>query len=547
MAGPNGPASGMPPAGALPSEPAPTPSPEPARSPPQRPADSLSRASPADAAAEAPPVRTPLRTPLPKELPSVTAARQKALAGGAPPTVGQPMLTPARPKVAEPHMQPLGRITPGTVQGASRVGQRLAGVQVNTPNLPRKHSPWAMALAAAAHVAVVWLMLQHVPKIPWGLGPSPGSPGFVFTFRPVATLLLLDESPQRGEGERATPQSGAKPVVVAAPSAQLLERQITTTVPELTPDPRPAEPEPAAAAPARDASPSVVDRPNESAKVPAAVAQTTNTSRATDGANVNPTPEAAAPLRVVPTPVSPTPSPPAPSPPAPAPPPLALAPPTPVATAAPTPPPTPSPPAPTPPAPTPPAPTPPAPAAPKPQPAVVVEINLPVPPTVRPAPPTAAAAPSPSAVQVIVNVPMGAGLPATLSVPGVGGAGAAGSGLGGPAAGAVGAAGPGGPAGVAGAIGPARSASGARVPLNLSLPGLRGPFADTRPKSLADQANEQLRRGLATTKIEDGVKASKKSDCVGSATQEDGSVKAPSGGLLALPKLIFDAATGKCK
>ncbi len=84
--------------------------------------------------------------------------------------------------------------------------------------------------------------------------------------------------------------------------------------------------------------------------------------------------------------------------------------------------------------------------------------------------------------------------------------------------------------------------------MNLQLPSLRGPYATpAKSRSLSDMANEQLRRGLATTQIEQGVIDAKKPDCIGTAKQDDGSIKSPGGGLLALPKLVFDAATGKCK
>jgi hypothetical protein len=72
-------------------------------------------------------------------------------------------------------------------------------------------------------------------------------------------------------------------------------------------------------------------------------------------------------------------------------------------------------------------------------------------------------------------------------------------------------------------------------------PLLRGPFATPQRRSLADMANEQLRRGKPKDALAEGVEGAGRDDCL-HAPEKEGSV----GGLLALPSIAERALTGKC-
>ncbi len=479
-------------------------------------------------------------------------------------------------------------------------GQALRRVPVwqrPRPSLP------VLIFALVVHALFLWLLAQYVPTLP-AFSSSPGdgaagAPAFNFTFRPIATLLLLDESAQRPEGALTEAQAArAKQAVLSTNPVLVVDRNLTTTVPQITADrdpvegapvpvvslrpsvelaapPPPApvpEPAPTLAPPAPTASPKVID--GSSMKLTADPAALPRPALAAPGVTTDDTLQSAPTIPALPPPPKPEPvrrnlaSAPqqaAPSavealrPLASAAQPQAVQPLTlqitlPARAPAP-------------------VPAPAATAAPVAQPAATAAS------VAAPAPATAAAAnpsaPS-SAVQVIVNVPVGPGqglpsnLPSSLSVPGsAGGAGGAtaaggaggvagsgggtgtGSGAGGAAgsAGAVGAGSTGAGAGgaAAGSARAAQAGASAARPLNMQLPG--GPYAPQRQRSLADLANEQLRRGMATSQMERGVGAAGKQDCVSaqSATASTPQGQVAMGGLLALPGLVWDAATGKCK
>lgn len=129
---------------------------------------------------------------------------------------------------------------------------------------------------------------------------------------------------------------------------------------------------------------------------------------------------------------------------------------------------------------------------------------------------------------------------------GAGGSGGVGSGSGA----IVGPALPGGPG--AGAGSGAGSGAAPRAPATatpaparpLVLPNLSnlpGPYREPTRRSLADMANEQLRRGKLRDPLAEGVEASKVDDCA----------RAPGGtptmgGLLAAPGLVAKALDGRC-
>lgn len=69
-----------------------------------------------------------------------------------------------------------------------------------------------------------------------------------------------------------------------------------------------------------------------------------------------------------------------------------------------------------------------------------------------------------------------------------------------------------------------------------------GPFRDRR-RSLADMANEQLRRGKPRDPLAEGMEGAGRDDCLhGSTTGGTPTV----GGLLAAPQLLNRALTDKC-
>ena len=67
-----------------------------------------------------------------------------------------------------------------------------------------------------------------------------------------------------------------------------------------------------------------------------------------------------------------------------------------------------------------------------------------------------------------------------------------------------------------------------------------GPFRVQR-RSLADMANEQLRRGKPKDPLAEGMEGAARDDCL-HAPKEEGNV----GGLLAAPQLAARALAGKC-
>lgn len=489
---------------------------------------------------------------------------------------------------------------PASALGASRA----------THQWRRPKASWSVLLfALLVHAWLLWLLAHYGPKFPPPMG-SPdmgGSPAFSYTFRPIATVRLIDETADQAQGKPELPRAASTQLAVYSTNPKLLlEQTVTTTVPELTPERDPSEGAPTPQAvlkPSTVLSAAPVVPPLEPASapepVPAAPLAPTRTTRLVDGSSANQAPEPAA----LPRPAlantsalaAPQELPAAPAVPA-----LVLPKSEPVrrniASTVPQ-------------APsavealrpvtgTPPAPTvapltiqitlPNIPAAPTPAPAPTAAT-----PAVNPAA-SAVATPAPAAVppvtgppgavpvQVIVNVPSGQnlppGLPSTLNVPATGSGAGTGQGAGqgsGPGTGRGSAQGSGtgsggstlgggqgtapggqpgdaspsspGPGNAAGPRSPAASA-----PLNLQLPG-RGPYASPqRQRSLADMANEQLRQGLAnSTQIQRGVSGAAKPDCVSAeraSASSPGSVSAVSaGGLLALPGLVWDAATGKCK
>lgn len=90
--------------------------------------------------------------------------------------------------------------------------------------------------------------------------------------------------------------------------------------------------------------------------------------------------------------------------------------------------------------------------------------------------------------------------------------------------------------------GPAAGASAPARPLVLpNLSNLPGPYREPTRRSLADMANEQLRRGKLRDPLAEGVEASRVDDCV----------RAPGGtptvsGLLTTPGLLAKALDGRC-
>lgn len=130
---------------------------------------------------------------------------------------------------------------------------------------------------------------------------------------------------------------------------------------------------------------------------------------------------------------------------------------------------------------------------------------------------------------------------------GSGGSGGVGSGSGvivGPALPGAAGAGAGGGAGGAGAAPRAPATAPVAPPRPLVLPNLStlpGPYREPTRRSLADMANEQLRRGKLRDPLAEGVQAAKVDDCV----RSPGGTPTV-GGLLAAPGLIAKAADGRC-
>jgi len=84
---------------------------------------------------------------------------------------------------------------------------------------------------------------------------------------------------------------------------------------------------------------------------------------------------------------------------------------------------------------------------------------------------------------------------------------------------------------------------GALPPAPVILPQstLPGPFRPPQRRSLADMANEQLRRGKAKDALAEGMEAAGREDCV-RGTGASG----PVSGLLHAPAVIGRALAGEC-
>jgi hypothetical protein len=73
------------------------------------------------------------------------------------------------------------------------------------------------------------------------------------------------------------------------------------------------------------------------------------------------------------------------------------------------------------------------------------------------------------------------------------------------------------------------------------MPLLRGPYATPQRRSLADMANEQLRRDKRKDPLAEGMEEAGRDDCL-HAPEKPGAA----GGLLAAPATIGRALTGRC-
>ncbi|MGE4241319.1 MAG: hypothetical protein AB7E83_12750 [Ramlibacter sp.] len=77
-------------------------------------------------------------------------------------------------------------------------------------------------------------------------------------------------------------------------------------------------------------------------------------------------------------------------------------------------------------------------------------------------------------------------------------------------------------------------------PARPALPPHPGPYRQQQ-RSLADMANEQLRRGAPRDPLAQGMEAAGRDDCLHAPKPN-----APAGGLLALPQLAERALNEKC-
>ena len=73
------------------------------------------------------------------------------------------------------------------------------------------------------------------------------------------------------------------------------------------------------------------------------------------------------------------------------------------------------------------------------------------------------------------------------------------------------------------------------------LPSLPGPYRPPQRRSLADMANEQLRRGDARDPLAEGMGDAARQDCL-----RGGSGQGAVGGLLNAPAVIGRALAGTC-
>ena len=91
---------------------------------------------------------------------------------------------------------------------------------------------------------------------------------------------------------------------------------------------------------------------------------------------------------------------------------------------------------------------------------------------------------------------------------------------------------------------------GNQQPLDLSPQAISNAARRTGPESIAQAANRQLNAGVASSSndLAKGIASGSIPDCLHDST-DDGkrNNSKPLGGLLALPYLVYSAATGKCK
>jgi hypothetical protein len=73
------------------------------------------------------------------------------------------------------------------------------------------------------------------------------------------------------------------------------------------------------------------------------------------------------------------------------------------------------------------------------------------------------------------------------------------------------------------------------------LPSLQGPYRTPPRRSLADMANEQLRRGQARDRLAEGMEGAAREDCLRGEKQEG-----PVTGLLNAPSVVGRALSGNC-
>jgi hypothetical protein len=100
---------------------------------------------------------------------------------------------------------------------------------------------------------------------------------------------------------------------------------------------------------------------------------------------------------------------------------------------------------------------------------------------------------------------------------------------------------PGPATGTPGGVAPRPALPPAPVITSPGIPPHPGPFRVQRQRSLADMANEQLRRGKPKDPLAQGIESAEVDDCVHAPKNEQ-----QVGGLLALPGLAAKALAGKC-
>ena len=372
---------------------------------------------------------------------------------------------------------------------------------------PQRMSPTAMVTAGAVHVALLWLLLQYSPVQE--------------AIRYVVYQYVQPISPN-------APTSGSRAITARPPPAHLSTE---------TPSVFSRSPESSVPLKTTTQLPDAVQ-----ARKPAEGPRTPQTTSPVEPSDVEPPPvpqPEAAPVPVAPAPMPLPEPPPVPAPvatslemPAPAP--------VPVPATVPAPAPAPAP------EPVPPSPTPVAAPAPAPAPAPVA---APAPAAERPAQPAPVAAPVAVPVQRLqaptIDLPVPANSPAAANAipvlvapPSQG----AGTGAGAASAGATGTgSASGGSSGSAVPVVP-RPAAVPHTPLIIPvLPPHPGPYRVQPRRSLAEMANEQLRRGKPKDPLAEDMEGAGVDDCL------HGPSGTPTvGGLLAGPAIVARALTGKC-